>query len=137
MSGTILLLVILATTQTGGNVAVSHDNAVAFMERARGFANLYAKKKGLKMRRELPRIVMCKDADEVERLTGINARAVTHYQRGTVYLVEDATPDVLLHEAGHWFLNLECIEADEFKEFADNRDERAEKHLRRMLNGNR
>lgn len=104
------------------------------IEHAQGLARCYWQQKLAKaFNHTLPVVILCKD--EAELLARVKAeklpwqtvqpkKANTEYfgftnrEIGRVYLRTDADYSDFLHEAGHWYLQLDCDEADKFSAWA-------------------
>lgn len=103
------------------------------MEHAQGMARGYWQEHGGRFNSALPVVILCTSEDNlietanagrlpsqtlVGKRDGLEAWAFTNMATGRIYLRDAASYDVLLHEAGHWYLNLNCDEADKFAAWA-------------------
>lgn len=104
------------------------------IEHAQGLARCYWQQKlAAHFNNTLPVVILCGDEDDliarvnaeklpwqkvVSKKIGKEAWAFTNPETGRVYLRDAAGYDTLLHEAGHWYLKLNCKDADAFAEWA-------------------
>lgn len=104
------------------------------IEHAQGLARGYWQQKlAAHFNNTLPVVILCGDEDDliarvnaeklpwqkvVSKKIGKEAWAFTNPETGRVYLRDAAGYDTLLHEAGHWYLKLNCKDADAFAEWA-------------------
>lgn len=103
------------------------------IEHAQGLARCYWREKGGRFNNTLPVVILCTSEENlietanagklpyqklVGKREGLEAWAFTNMQTGRVYLRDTASYDVVLHEAGHWYLQLDCDEADKFSAWA-------------------